>query len=247
METTEELDVRPLIPIMRHRKLLKLFKELPAGDSFVFINDHDPKPLYYEFRSIYGDVVGWDYLQGGPKDWKVKVTRIESSNGREFKGISTLMDLRKAKEKDWKYAVFHRYGMMLKGDTMEIISKDDPKEIHDIFKKKFTGKYQWDYKKKTAGKFVVHVTKESADDLDDTDVSVINKFDVRPYPPAERHEMVFNAYDDLNAGEAFIFINDHDPKPLYYQMEAESHDPFKWEYLETMPEKWVVKIMKTIE
>lgn len=37
----EELDVRTLIPIKRHEKLLKLFKELPAGESFVFINDHD--------------------------------------------------------------------------------------------------------------------------------------------------------------------------------------------------------------
>src|SRR5690625_5761311 len=63
MQKIKELDVRPLIPIKRHEKLLSLFKDLPAGESFVFINDHDPKPLYYEFRSIYGDVVGWDYLQ----------------------------------------------------------------------------------------------------------------------------------------------------------------------------------------
>ena len=55
----EELDVRSLIPIKRHEKLLKLFSDIPAGESFVFINDHDPKPLYYEFRSIYGDVVDW--------------------------------------------------------------------------------------------------------------------------------------------------------------------------------------------
>src|SRR5699024_4771450 len=127
--TIQELDVRTLIPIKRHEKLLRLFKELPAGESFIFINDHDPKPLYYEFRSIYGDVVGWDYLQRGGQEWKVKVTRTEDSKGREFEGVSTLMDLRKAEKKDWKYAVFHRYGMMLKGDTMEIISENDPEEI----------------------------------------------------------------------------------------------------------------------
>ena len=46
-QTEEELDVRSLIPIKRHKKLLKLFKELPVDDSFVFINDHDPYPLYY--------------------------------------------------------------------------------------------------------------------------------------------------------------------------------------------------------
>ena len=245
METTEELDVRPLIPIMRHRKLLKLFKELPAGDSFVFINDHDPKPLYYEFRSIYGDVVGWDYLQKGPKDWKVRVTRTGPSKGREFKGISTLMDLRKVEKKDWNFAVFHRYGMMLKGDVMEIVAKEDPEEIHDIFEKKFNGKHQWIYKKKVPGEYVIHVTKVVDDEPDETDVSVVSNFDVRPYPPARRHEMVFDAFDKLKPGDAFIFINDHDPKPLYYQMEAESNDPFTWEYLEEIPEEWKVKVTKT--
>lgn len=51
---TEELEMRVLIPIERHRSLIQLFKELPVEKSFVFINDHDPLPLYYEFRSIYG-------------------------------------------------------------------------------------------------------------------------------------------------------------------------------------------------
>ncbi|HNF30567.1 MAG TPA: DUF2249 domain-containing protein, partial [Chitinophagaceae bacterium] len=56
--TQEELDMRVLVPIERHKKLIQLFKELPVGNYFIFINDHDPIPLYYEFRSIYGDVVG---------------------------------------------------------------------------------------------------------------------------------------------------------------------------------------------
>jgi len=244
METTEELDVRPLIPIMRHRKLLKLFKELPIGKSFVFINDHDPKPLYYEFRSTYGDVVGWDYLQRGGREWKVMVTRTESSKEREFKRISTLLDLRKAEKKDWKYAVFHRYGMMPKGDVMEIIASEDPEEIRSIFNKKFDGKHIWTYKKQKQGEYVIHITKVAEDVLDGTDISVVNNFDVRPYPPAKRHEMVFDSFDELKPGEAFIFINDHDPKPLYYQMEAENRDPFTWEYLEALPEEWKVKITK---
>src|SRR5690625_1298529 len=129
------------------RKTSLSVKELPAGESFVFINDHDPKPLYYEFRSIYGDVVGWDYLQRDPAEWKVKVTRTEASKGREFEGASTVMDLRRAEKKDWKYAVFHRYGMMLKGDTMELLAVEDPVEIRSIFEKKFTGEFTWEVKK----------------------------------------------------------------------------------------------------
>ncbi|HOU46755.1 MAG TPA: DUF2249 domain-containing protein [Chitinophagales bacterium] len=84
-----ELDVRVLVPIKRHELLLQLFKELPVQESFTFINDHDPIPLFYEFRSIYGDVVGWEYLNKGGREWKVKVTRTEESQGRTFDDIAT--------------------------------------------------------------------------------------------------------------------------------------------------------------
>lgn len=245
--TTEELDVRPLIPIKRHEKLLKLFRDLPAGESFVFINDHDPKPLYYEFRSIYGNVVGWEYLQRGGQEWKVKVTRTEASKGREFDHISTLMDLRRAEKQDWKYAVFHRYGMMLKGDTMELIAEEDPEEIRNIFEKKFKGEHDWTYKKQQAGEYVIHITKKEESDMTAEDVAVVHTFDVRPHPPARRHDMIFDAFDELKPGEAFVFTNDHDPKPLYYQMEAENDEPFEWEYLLAMPEEWKVKVTKKSE
>ncbi|HRP52342.1 MAG TPA: DUF2249 domain-containing protein [Fluviicola sp.] len=116
-----ELDVRVLVPIQRHELLIKLFNDLPVKDTFTFINDHDPIPLFYEFRSIYGDVVGWEYLNKGGREWKVKVTKTDESIGREFNDISTLIDLRKVDEKEWKQVVFHRYGMMEKDTTMELI------------------------------------------------------------------------------------------------------------------------------
>lgn len=240
----KELDVRTLVPIKRHEKLLTLFKDLPAGESFVFINDHDPKPLYYEFRSIFGDVVGWDYLKRDPDEWKVRVIRTAASESSKSSNVSTLIDLRKADKKEWKYTIFHRYGMMLTNDVMEIRAAEDPEEIHQIFQKKFEGEHSWEYKKRDEGEVVIHVTKKAENGVDATDISVVNKFDVRSYPPAKRHDMVFEAFDELKAGEAFVFINDHNPKPLYYQMEVENDVPFKWEYLEVMPEAWKVKVMK---
>ena len=62
---TEELDVRVFVQIERHKKLIQVFKELPVDEHFIFINDHEPLPLYYEFLSIYGDVVGWECLNRG--------------------------------------------------------------------------------------------------------------------------------------------------------------------------------------
>lgn len=244
MTLKEELDVRPLVPIKRHEKLKKLFKELPAEESFIFINDHDPKPLYYEFRSIFGNVVGWEYLNTDPDEWKVKVTRTDPSEGRKYEGASTLMDLREAEKKDWKYAVFHRYGMMQEGDTMELIAADDPEEIRTIFENKFGSEHTWAYKKQEGGEHVIHITKNKKNKIVEADETIVKNFDARPFPPAKRHEMVFDAFDELNPGEAFVFTNDHDPKPLYYQMEAENTEPFEWQYLETMPKEWKVKVMK---
>lgn len=244
LSETKDIDVRTLIPIERHKLLIRLFGELPVQQSFIFINDHDPIPLYYEFRSIYGDVVQWEYLNRGGREWKVKVTRTEVSRERDLADISTMLDLRKAEKNLWKQVVFHRYGMMEQGDTMELIASEDPIDIHGIFIRKFEGKHRWIYKKKEPGEYIIHLTKEVKSGLGDDGFSVVNEMDIRPYPPTERHEMFYKAFNDIKTGEAFEFINDHDPIPLYYQMEAESKEPFRWEYLEKGPERWKVRVVK---
>lgn len=241
------MDVRVLAPIKRHELLIKLFGELPVGDSFVFVNDHDPIPLYYEFKSIHGDVVGWEYLNRGGREWKVKVTRTEASQGELSAGVSTLIDLRRVEPKDWKQMVFHRYGMMEEGTVMELIASDHPSEIQEIFNNKFKGRHQWNYRKEVPDEYIVHIRKQDQSGLGDDGFSIVNEFDVRPYPPTERHEMFYKAFADIKTGEGFEFINDHDPKPLYYQMEAESKEPFRWEYLEKGPDVWKVRVVKVKE
>ena len=41
------------------------------------------------------------------------------------------------------------------------------------------------------------------------------QLDVRTEPPARRHELIFDTYEQLDAGAGFVLVNDHDPKPLY--------------------------------
>ncbi|GAB4327513.1 MAG: hypothetical protein Kow00117_14390 [Phototrophicales bacterium] len=69
--------------------------------------------------------------------------------------------------------------------------------------------------------------------------------DVRTIPPAKRHPLIFQTFDDLSAGEGFELVNDHDPKPLYYQFLHERSGLFTWEYLEQGPETWRVAIHRT--
>ena len=45
--------------------------------------------------------------------------------------------------------------------------------------------------------------------------------DVRDIPPAERHPRIHDAFADLESSDALTLINDHEPKPLFYEMQAE--------------------------
>ena len=71
--------------------------------------------------------------------------------------------------------------------------------------------------------------------------------DVRTIVPRERHPLIFSTFHGLAPGEAFLLVNDHDPKPLYYQFKAELGEVFDWEYLESGPEVWKVRIGKPQE
>jgi len=70
------------------------------------------------------------------------------------------------------------------------------------------------------------------------------KLDVRTEPPARRHTLILDTYQALAPGAGFELVNDHDPKPLYYQFAAEHAGEFTWEYLEQGPEVWRVEIGK---
>lgn len=68
------------------------------------------------------------------------------------------------------------------------------------------------------------------------------ELDVRTEPPSNRHTLIFATYGDLGVDEGFVLVNDHDPKPLYYQFAAEHAGEFSWDYLESGPEVWKVRI-----
>ena len=68
--------------------------------------------------------------------------------------------------------------------------------------------------------------------------------DVRTIVPRERHPLIFQTFDNLAEGEYFILVNDHEPKPLYYQFLHERDGQFTWETIDSGPETWRVCITK---
>lgn len=66
--------------------------------------------------------------------------------------------------------------------------------------------------------------------------------DVREIAPRERHPLIFQTFDGLTPGGSLMLVNDHDPRPLYYQFMHERPNQFAWNYMEEGPTVWRVKI-----
>jgi uncharacterized protein (DUF2249 family) len=156
------LDVRALAPAQRHEKIFATYGALGPGTAFVLVNDHDPKPLRYQFEAEHDGRFTWEVLESGPTVWRVRIGR-------------------------------------------------------------------------PAGAVTGH--EETA-----TPVGAEPELDVRRFPHGQRHDVIFTTFDALAEGAGFVLVNDHDPKPLRYQFEAQHAGHYSWDYLEAGPETWRVRI-----
>ena len=73
-----------------------------------------------------------------------------------------------------------------------------------------------------------------------------NVLNVTLLEPRQKHPTIFARFDELEEGESLTIHNDHDPKPLYYQLLGERGNIFTWEYLEEGPQWWIVRISKRV-
>ena len=75
-ETDRVLDVRPMAPAQRHQTIFATYRALGADEAFLLVNDHDPKPLQYQFEAEHAGAFTWDYLERGPQVWRVRIGRV---------------------------------------------------------------------------------------------------------------------------------------------------------------------------
>lgn len=74
--TETVIDVRQIAPRLRHPMIFSTFQSLNPGEHFRIVNDHDPRPLFYQFSAEYPGTFEWTYEQSGPEVWQVKIDRI---------------------------------------------------------------------------------------------------------------------------------------------------------------------------
>jgi uncharacterized protein (DUF2249 family) len=76
MTVERTLDVRVIPPREKHPTIFETFGALAPGESFVLVNDHDPKPLGYQFQYEHPGEYGWEYLEEGPVVWRVRISKV---------------------------------------------------------------------------------------------------------------------------------------------------------------------------
>ena len=79
MSNEQVLDVRQEPPVRRHTLIFETFGSLEPGSGFELRNDHDPKPLFYQFSAEMPGQFTWDYLEQGPDVWRVRIGRPDGS------------------------------------------------------------------------------------------------------------------------------------------------------------------------
>jgi regulator of cell morphogenesis and NO signaling len=107
METTVEgnvLNVAELQSGQQQPTIFAHFDKLEKGDILTIVNDHDPKPFYNDLLVERGNTFSWEYLEQGPKRWKVCIEKRSKSEADETLGQIAALDMQKVR-------VFRKYGL----------------------------------------------------------------------------------------------------------------------------------------
>lgn len=68
--------------------------------------------------------------------------------------------------------------------------------------------------------------------------------DVRPLPADRKLQTVLAVLGDLEVGDSFVLVDDHDPSSLRTQVEEKHPGEIRWQYLKKGPHVWHVRVVR---
>lgn len=233
------IDVPSLEPRIKHATIFQTFNKLKPGQSFVIHNNHDPKPVFYQLMDLRGNIFKWEYLQHGPEWWDIRVTRtvpmIPMEEGRMIINVPGIDPVHK------HGTIFHVFENMNPGESFIIHNDHDPKPLFYQLQDRHGDSFTWDYIKQGPDWYDIMVTIKAPTIAADKEETII---DIPSIEPAQKHATIFRMFDGLEEGKSFIIHNNHDPKPVYYQMMDMYGDVFTWEYLRQGPQWWDIRVTR---
>ncbi|HEY0730992.1 MAG TPA: DUF542 domain-containing protein, partial [Chitinophagaceae bacterium] len=147
--------------------------------------------------------------------------------------------------------VLRKFDDLKAGESFLLINDHDPIPLYYEMKAEKGEVFEWKKIENGPELWKVEITKTAdaagakpkLEHVNGNNEEGLYEINVPMIEPRQKHPTIFRHFDSILAGEAFLIINDHDPKPLYYQLLAERGNIFTWEYLEKGP-VWRVKIKK---
>ncbi|MUV89101.1 DUF2249 domain-containing protein [Halapricum sp. CBA1109] len=230
-------------------EIMAALEDLGDDETLRLINSFEPEPLYDVL-----DERGFDHetTEESAEEFHVDIQSADDGDA----DVQTTVDVREIPKPDRHPQVHDTYAGLDVGESMALVAPHEPRPLEHEFDQQYGDAFAWEVVERDTGTVRVRVRKEAAasggDPTDSDDVaagssdglSVTETLDVRELPPAQRHEVIFDTYADLDGGEAFVLVNDHDPKPLYHQFDAEAGPGFVWEYRKQEPGEFRVLIGK---
>jgi regulator of cell morphogenesis and NO signaling len=155
--------------------------------------------------------------------------------------------------------IFARFDELSGGENLIIHNDHDPKPLYYHLLSERGNIFTWEYLEDGPELFRIKISKNKEAMPEQEEVEKFNEpenlasasekeniLNVSIIEPKLKHPTIFVRFDELVAGESLTIHNDHDPKPLYYQLLGERGNIFTWEYLEEGPDLWRVKISKKL-
>ncbi|WP_442594421.1 DUF2249 domain-containing protein [Neobacillus sp. D3-1R] len=62
-------------PREKHPTIFNTFDGLNPGENMLIVNDHDPRPLLYQFMMERPEQFEWEYIEEGPENWRVAISK----------------------------------------------------------------------------------------------------------------------------------------------------------------------------
>ena len=87
----KNLDLRGIPPFERHAKIFEMWNSLKEEEILRITNDHEPKPLYYQFKAEYKGQFEWNYEKQGPEDWIFTIKKISAKDKTKKQEIKNLI------------------------------------------------------------------------------------------------------------------------------------------------------------
>jgi uncharacterized protein (DUF2249 family) len=72
----------------------------------------------------------------------------------------------------------------------------------------------------------------------------MEELDVTQLAPRDKHPTIHQRLADLAPGQTLRIYNDHDPRPLKFEIEADFPGVYSWNYVDAGPNVWRVDIGK---